>query len=72
MTQETQPDPNKSDFPAKLAKPAQRALNGAGYHELEQLAQVSEREIAQLHGMGPKAREQLRRALNDKGLSFKS
>lgn len=58
-----------SDFP-KLAKPAQRALAAAGYSHLEQLIQVSEAEIEQLHGMGPKAIEQLRQALAAKSLAF--
>ena len=59
-----------SDLPDKLAKPAQRALAGAGYVRLEQLTQVSEEELLALHGMGPKALEQLRSALAAKGLSF--
>jgi hypothetical protein len=58
------------DFPDGLSKPAQRALAGAGYSRLEQLATVSEAELKQLHGMGPKALEQLRRALAAQGLSF--
>lgn len=57
-------------LPAKLAKPAQRALLGAGYSRLEQLAQASEKELMQLHGMGPKALGQIRQALADRGLSF--
>ena len=59
-----------SDFPARLAKPAQRALAGAGYTHLEQLAHVTEADLRQLHGMGPKALSQLRDALAEKGLSF--
>ncbi len=59
----------ESDFP-KLAQPAQRALAGAGIQNLEQLARFSEAEIRRLHGMGPKALVQLRRALADHGLSF--
>lgn len=58
------------NLPAKLAKPAHRALVGAGYLRLEQLAQVSEKEILKLHGMGPKALDQLRSALTARGLSF--
>ncbi len=54
----------------KLAQPAQRALAGAGIQNLEQLARFSEAEIRRLHGMGPKALVQLRRALADHGLSF--
>ena len=60
----------ESDLPAKLAKPAQHALAGAGYVWLEQLTKVSEAELLKLHGMGPKALDQLRRALVAKGLSF--
>jgi DNA repair protein RadC len=58
-----------SDLP-KLAQPAQRTLAAAGYTQLEQLTKVSEAELKELHGMGPKAIEQLRRALTAKGLSF--
>ena len=60
----------ENNLPVGLAKPAQRALAGAGYTQLEQLAKVSEAEIKKLHGMGPKAMGQLRRALADNGLSF--
>lgn len=59
-----------NDLPSGLGKPAQRALAGAGYSRLEQLAQVSEAEILGLHGMGPKAMERLRSALAARGLSF--
>lgn len=60
----------KNDLPAGLARPAQRALAEAGYTQLEQLARVTEDEVLKLHGMGPKALDQLRRALAEKGLSF--
>lgn len=60
----------KNDLPSELSQPAQRALAGAGYWRLEQLTRVSEAEIKKLHGMGPKGIDQLRRALNAKGLSF--
>ncbi|RKN79225.1 DNA-binding protein [Paenibacillus ginsengarvi] len=59
-----------SDFPASLAKPALRALVGAGYTRLTQLAQLKKTDLLKLHGMGPKAMEQLRLALEEKGLSF--
>jgi hypothetical protein len=65
-----QSDQQESDFPIGLSKPALRALAGAGYQRLEQLTEVSEAEVKQLHGMGPKALDQLRRALAAKGLSF--
>jgi len=59
-----------SDLPIGLSRPARRALVEAGYWRLEQLAEVSEAEPKQLHGVGPKALEQLRSALSAKGLSF--
>jgi ERCC4-type nuclease len=65
-----QRDQQESDLPVKLASPARRALVNAGYWRLEQLTEVSEAELKQLHGMGPKAIDQLRRALETKGLSF--
>ncbi len=58
-----------SDLP-KLAQPAQRALAAAGIHRLEQLTKFSEGEIKQLHGIGPNALSELRRALRARGLSF--
>ncbi|RZU49408.1 hypothetical protein EV385_1158 [Krasilnikovia cinnamomea] len=39
----------------KIGAPATRALNGAGYTSLRQLAGVPRAELALLHGMGPKA-----------------
>lgn len=53
-----------------MSAPAHRALAGAGYSRLEQLTRVSEAEIAALHGMGPKALDQLRRALAERDQSF--
>lgn len=58
------------DLPVELAAPARRALVGAGYLRLEQLSRVSEAEIKRLHGIGPNALKQHRRALAAKGLSF--
>lgn len=63
-------DIEKSDLPEKLAKPALRALAGAGIFRLDQLSKLSETEILKLYGMGPKAMEQIREALATKGLSF--
>ena len=60
------------DLPAKLSQPARRALIGAGYTRLEQLASVSEDEIRRLHGIGPRGLDLLRRALYARGLSFAS
>lgn len=56
----------------KLAAPARRALAGAGYESLEQLAQATESQVMDLHGMGPTAMAVLRKALAEHGLSFRS
>jgi hypothetical protein len=61
----------QTDLP-KLAAPARRALLGAGYTRLEQLTEVSEAEVMELHGMGPNALRALRKALEERGLSFRS
>ena len=63
-------DKPESDLPAGLARPAQRALAAAGYVRLEQFTRVSEAEVLKLHGMGPKALDQIRRALAVRGQSF--
>jgi predicted RecB family nuclease len=60
----------KSNLPPGLSRPAQRALSNAGYRRLEQLAGVSEAEVEELHGVGPKALNQLRQALDANDLSF--
>ncbi len=60
----------ENDLPTGLAKPAQRALAGAGYTRLEQFTRISEDDVLKLHGMGPKALDQLRRALAARGQSF--
>jgi len=60
----------ESNLPIELAAPARRALDAAGYYRLEQLAKVNEAKIARLHGIGPHALKQLRRALAANGLSF--
>jgi hypothetical protein len=55
----------------KLAAPARRALNGAGYTRLEDLTKVTESDVMKLHGMGPNAMRALRNALRERGLSFR-
>jgi hypothetical protein len=64
-----QSDQRESDLP-KLAKPAQRALAGAGILRLEHLTKFTEAEVKQLHGIGPNALDQLRRALKSKRLAY--
>jgi len=63
-------DQQESDLPTELSNPARRALVGAGYVRLEQLTRLSEAEVLQLHGMGPKGVDTIRCALEARGLSF--
>lgn len=55
------------NFPPGVAAPARRALASAGYTRLEQLAGVPESELAELHGMGPRALTAIREALAARG-----
>jgi hypothetical protein len=59
-----------TDFP-KLPAPARRALSGAGYTRLAQLAQVSESDLKKSHGMGATAIAALHAALDERSLSFR-
>jgi len=60
----------ETELPPALSGPARRALTNAGYRRLEQLARLNEAEVERLHGVGPKALAQLRRALDANGLWF--
>lgn len=57
-------------WPKGMGKPAARALAGAGYGALDDLNGVSERELAKLHGMGPKALGVLKETLAAQGKSL--
>jgi DNA-directed RNA polymerase alpha subunit len=59
------------EFLSVLSAPARRALENAGIKTLKALSQRSEREILQLHGMGPSSMPKLRKALASEGLEFK-
>jgi len=67
---DNQAEQKENGFPAKIGRPATRALKGAGYTRLEELDEVSEAELKGLHGMGPKALGILCEALEARGLSF--
>jgi uncharacterized protein YdhG (YjbR/CyaY superfamily) len=54
-----------------LAAPAQRALARAGITSLKQLSKRTERQVAELHGMGPKAIRKLRTLLRANGMGFR-
>jgi DNA integrity scanning protein DisA with diadenylate cyclase activity len=61
--------PESTAFP-KIPKPAERALIGAGFTKLEQLTAISETDLLNLHGVGPKAIRILKEALAEKGFEF--
>ncbi|MFC9971984.1 DNA-binding protein [Spirillospora sp. NPDC127200] len=58
-------------LPRGIGAPATGALTLAGYRSLEQLTEVSERDLLKLHGVGPKAVRILRETLAERGLSFR-
>lgn len=59
------------NFPKGVGKPATGALIEEGYTKVEQLKGVTEKEILDLHGVGPKAIQVLKKELASKGLEFK-
>ncbi len=61
---------DKHIFP-KTSAPAERALLNARITNLKELSKRTEKEVADLHGMGPKALGILRTAMKKEGLSFK-
>lgn len=54
----------------KISEPATRALHLIGVTNLEQVSEHTEKQISELHGMGPKGVRMLREALEQHGLSF--
>lgn len=62
----------ESGFLSTLSAPARRALENHGITTLVQLATYSEKEILQLHGIGPASIPKLRASLEENGYSFKN
>ncbi|MFO0357929.1 MAG: hypothetical protein ACK50A_13330 [Sphingobacteriaceae bacterium] len=54
-----------------LAAPARIALESINIYSLKQLSKYSEKEILNLHGVGPSTIPKLKKALIEAGLSFK-
>ena len=67
---ESQREP-EADFMNGLAAPARRALENAGIFTLTQLASNSEKEILDLHGMGPSSLPKLKALLKKSNLKFR-
>ena len=63
-------DNQETDLPKGLSNPALRALANAGLFTLEQVSTISEAELKNMHGIGPKAVELLRTTLETNGLTF--
>lgn len=61
----------RMDLP-KIAAPAMRALASVRVEKVEDLARFTEKEIADLHGMGPNALGKLKEAMKAAGVEFKS
>ncbi|USK34491.1 RNA polymerase alpha subunit C-terminal domain-containing protein [Bacillus sp. F19] len=59
-------------FLSLLSAPARRALENNGITSLQELSKCSEKEILQLHGMGPASLPKLRTAMKENGLSFRN
>jgi hypothetical protein len=62
--------PSSLDELPKVGAPAARALQAAGYSELRQLADAHRADLAELHGMGPKALGIIEAALKEHGFKL--
>ena len=63
--------PNAEAFPPGVGGPVLRALAKAGIRSLNGLARWRERDVAALHGVGPKGVRILKAALAQRGLAFR-
>jgi hypothetical protein len=63
--------PNAAAFPAGVGGPVLRALATAGIRSMRGLTRWTERDLAALHGMGPKGIRILKVALVEEGLAFR-
>lgn len=64
--------PNEAAFPKGVSGPALRALHSAGVRSMNDLTKWTEADLAELHGMGPKALGILRTALEATGRRFRT
>jgi hypothetical protein len=62
--------PTPLDVLPPVGAPATRALEAAGYRSLGQLADVPRRDLAALHGVGPKAVRLIQAALEEHELTL--
>jgi hypothetical protein len=59
-------------LPSAIGRPAINALAAVGITHLEDLGRMSEQELAELHGVGPKAVAVLKQSLDQSGLCLKA
>lgn len=62
---------DQTEFPRSMGKVAPRELAGNGITRYEQLTDWTERELLNIHGVGPKAIRILREELAARGLSLR-
>ncbi|MCB0479631.1 MAG: RNA polymerase alpha subunit C-terminal domain-containing protein [Crocinitomicaceae bacterium] len=67
---ESEKDP-KAEFLSKIGAPARRAFERENILTLKKLSEFSEKEILDLHGVGPSAIPKLEEALKSAGLTFR-
>ena len=59
-----------SGFLSLISAPARRALEREGINSLKQIAKYSEKELLELHGLGPHAVGILKQLLTERKLTF--
>ncbi|MBP8918949.1 MAG: hypothetical protein KBG85_04515 [Micropruina sp.] len=62
---------DETEFPSSMGKVAPRELAVNGITRYEQLTERTERELLDIHGVGPKAIRILREELAARGLSLR-
>lgn len=60
-----------AEFLAHLTRPARSALEREGISSLKKLSGYTERQVLDLHGVGPASLPTLRALLSEAGLSFR-
>lgn len=59
-----------SDLPSSLSNPSLNAMALVGITRLEQLSQITEKDLLALHGVGPKTIRILAPVMAERGISF--
>ena len=60
-----------ASLPRAIGRPATGALHNIGIDRLDQVATLSEAELLQIHGVGPKAVRILKEVLAERGMTFR-